>query len=188
TGSEKEAIRLQHEQYSAEIQQLESRLKELGLILKREPEKPAESLLVEGFKKESIRSLIAFFTSPAGQEVIRRMQELNINPRGSGGTEKADSPIAGKTFVITGTLPVRGRDEMADLIRARGGKVTGSVSRRTDYVIAGENAGSKLTDAQTLGIPILTEEQFNQLLGAASETPQPAAPPPKSTPHQLSLF
>ncbi|MDD2236759.1 MAG: NAD-dependent DNA ligase LigA [Kiritimatiellae bacterium] len=55
TGSEKEAIRLQHEQYSAEIQQLESRLKELGLILKREPEKPAESLLVEGFKKESIR-------------------------------------------------------------------------------------------------------------------------------------
>jgi DNA ligase (NAD+) len=74
------------------------------------------------------------------------------------------SPISGKTFVLTGTLPGLTRDEAKDMIEALGGKVAGSVSKKTDYLVAGAEAGSKLDKAQTLGITILDEIQFRELL------------------------
>jgi DNA ligase (NAD+) len=73
-------------------------------------------------------------------------------------------PFTGKTFVITGTLPTLKREEAKTLIEKAGGKVTGSVSKRTDYLLAGEEAGSKLDKAQVLGVPQLTEEQLLTLL------------------------
>ena len=73
--------------------------------------------------------------------------------------------IAGKTFVLTGTLPTLKRDQAQALIEAAGGKVSGSVSKKTDYVVAGEAAGSKLEKAQTLGIAVLSEEELLSLLG-----------------------
>ena len=73
--------------------------------------------------------------------------------------------ITGKTFVLTGTLPSLGRDEARDMIEKAGGKVSGSVSKNTHYVVAGEEAGSKLTKAQELGVAILDEAGLRALLG-----------------------
>jgi DNA ligase (NAD+) len=74
-------------------------------------------------------------------------------------------PFAGKAFVLTGTLPTLSRDEASAMIRNAGGNVTGSVSKNTDYVLAGESAGSKLDKARELGIAVLDETQFRALLG-----------------------
>jgi DNA ligase (NAD+) len=76
----------------------------------------------------------------------------------------ADGKVAGKTFVLTGTLPSLTRDDATDLIVTAGGKVTGSVSKKTDYVIAGEEPGSKLTKAEQLGVAILDEAGLRKLL------------------------
>ena len=75
-----------------------------------------------------------------------------------------DTRFAGKTFVLTGTLPTMTRAEASAVIEKLGGKVSGSVSKKTSYVLAGEEAGSKLTKAQQLGVPILTEEEFLQMV------------------------
>jgi DNA ligase (NAD+) len=78
--------------------------------------------------------------------------------------------LAGLTFVLTGTLPTMSRDEASALIKAQGGKVSGSVSKKTDYVVAGEAAGSKLTKAQELGVKVIDESALLDLLGQASQT------------------
>ena len=75
-----------------------------------------------------------------------------------------DEKLAGKTVVVTGTLPKLSRNEAKALIESHGGKAAGSVSKKTDYVLAGEAAGSKLTKAQELGIPVLSEAEFLALL------------------------
>ena len=75
-----------------------------------------------------------------------------------------DDRFSGKTFVLTGTLPTLKRDEAKALIEKYGGKASGSVSKKTSYVLAGEEAGSKLTKAQELGIEIITEEQFREMI------------------------
>ena len=73
-------------------------------------------------------------------------------------------PLAGKIFVLTGALPTLSRDEAKDLLEARGAKVAGSVSKKTDYVVAGSEAGSKLAKAESLGIPVLDEAGLRSLL------------------------
>ena len=83
----------------------------------------------------------------------------------SGGLHPENSPIAGKTFVLTGTLPTLKRDQAAALIEAAGGKVSGSVSKKTDFVVAGEAAGSKLEKAHALGVAVLNEEELLGMLG-----------------------
>ena len=77
-------------------------------------------------------------------------------------------PLSGKTLVITGTLPSMGRDEAKDLIEAAGGKVAGSVSKKTDFLLAGSEAGSKLTKAQELGVPVIDEAQLRGLLNGGA--------------------
>ena len=78
--------------------------------------------------------------------------------------EVKDMRFAGKTFVLTGTLPTYSRNEASTIIESFGGKTASSVSKKTDYVLAGEEAGSKLTKAQSLGITILSEDEFNELI------------------------
>jgi DNA ligase (NAD+) len=88
--------------------------------------------------------------------------------------ERATLPLAGKTVVLTGTLPTLSRDAAKDLLEAAGAKVAGSVSKKTHYVVAGEEAGSKLAKAQELGVPVLDEAGMLALLAAPSPTePQP---------------
>lgn len=77
--------------------------------------------------------------------------------------------FSGMTFVLTGTLPTLSRDEASDMIRKAGGKVSGSVSKKTSYVLAGEAAGSKLVKAQALSVPIISEEQFMVMLVQGKE-------------------
>jgi DNA ligase (NAD+) len=77
--------------------------------------------------------------------------------------------LTGKTFVLTGTLSRYTREQAGQIIQSLGGKVSGSVSKKTSYVIAGEAAGSKLTKAESLGVPVLTEEEFEQMTGVSGE-------------------
>ena len=94
------------------------------------------------------------------------MRELGIKPQNEKiNIARPEGPFAGKTFVLTGTLPTLTREAATAKIEAAGGKVTGSVSKKTDFVLAGEEAGSKLTKAQELGVKILDEAEFLRMAG-----------------------
>lgn len=104
------------------------------------------------------QSIHTFFAQPHNREVVEQLRACGIHWTENDGTaDLSPKPLAGKTLVLTGTLPTLGRDEAKELIEAAGGKVTGSVSKKTDYVVAGAEAGSKLDKAQTLGITVLDE-------------------------------
>ena len=111
-------------------------------------------------------SVLDYFASPAGQTTLQRIHELGIQPAPemSKVTAAETGIFAGKAFVLTGTLPTLTREEATARIEAQGGKVTGSVSKKTDYVLAGAGAGSKLEKAQQLGIKILDEAEFLKLI------------------------
>ena len=109
-------------------------------------------------------SIRRFFQEAHNLQVIRALREAGLSwPEGEA-AEVVGSPVAGKTLVLTGTLPTLSRDQAKDLIEGRGGKVSASVSKKTDFVVAGAEAGSKLERAQQLGITILDEAQLLQLL------------------------
>ena len=112
------------------------------------------------------QSVLDFFASSAGKKTLRRIKELGIHPK----TEKvsakkaAELPLAGKTFVLTGALPSMTREEATEKIEALGGHVTGSVSKKTDYVLAGADPGSKFDKAKELGVRIIGEPEFRKML------------------------
>lgn len=112
------------------------------------------------------QSLLDFFAEPHNVEVIEQLRAAGVHWPAIEVLSSADARLAGKTFVLTGTLPTMSRDDAKAKIEAAGGKVAGSVSKKTDYVVAGEEAGSKLTKAQELGVAILDETQLLQLLQA----------------------
>lgn len=110
------------------------------------------------------KSIVDYFGDEKNINLINRLKDLNLNMRYLGEeVNTSNENINGKTFVITGTLS-RPRDEIKEEIEGLGGNVTGSVTKKTDYVIAGEKAGSKLTKANELGIRVLTEEEYNNML------------------------
>ena len=110
------------------------------------------------------KSIVDYFYDEKNINLINRLKDLNLNMRYLGEeVNTSNENINGKTFVITGTLS-RPRDEIKEEIEGLGGNVTGSVTKKTDYVIAGEKAGSKLTKANELGISVLTEEEYNNML------------------------
>lgn len=110
------------------------------------------------------RSITAFLSDNLNRELIEQLRAAGIHWPESIRTPDAPKPFAGKTFVLTGTLPTLKRDEAASMIEAAGGKVAGSVSKKTSYVVAGEEAGSKLDKAQELGISIIDEAGLLRLL------------------------
>jgi DNA ligase (NAD+) len=115
---------------------------------------------------QSIRS---FFDAPHNREVVEQLRAVGISwPEGTGEAVDAPRPLLGKTLVLTGTLPTLGRDDAKALIEAAGGKVSGSVSKKTHYVVAGAEAGSKLDKARELGVPVLDEAGLQALLAAAA--------------------
>ncbi|MBU4609871.1 NAD-dependent DNA ligase LigA [Achromobacter sp. GG226] len=109
---------------------------------------------------------VHFLGEPHNREVLQSLLgECGVEPQAEAAPAAAGAVLAGKTFVLTGTLPTLTRDQAAQRIAAAGGKVSGSVSRKTSYVVAGEEAGSKLTKAQELGVPVLDEAGLIELLG-----------------------
>ncbi|MFM9053819.1 MAG: BRCT domain-containing protein, partial [Solirubrobacterales bacterium] len=98
-------------------------------------------------------------------EIIERLKGYGLKLRLEEGERRAEGgPLEGVTVVLTVTLPDLSRDEAAALVKAAGGKVTGSVSKKTDFLVAGENAGSKLSKAESLGVPVLDREGLDRLL------------------------
>ncbi len=166
---EKARREVRDDELKAEIAEIESRLETGGLKAK----------LVE-VGPVAAASVLNYFASPAGKKVLARIHELDITPErqallGSANDSSATgramlgAPLfAGKTFVLTGTLPTLTREAAAEKIESLGGRVSGSVSKKTDFVLAGEEAGSKLTKAQELGVKILDEAEFLKMCGAAA--------------------
>jgi DNA ligase (NAD+) len=138
-------------------------LRTMGAIL----DAPAEALQtipeVGPVVAASVRS---FADEPRNRELITKLAAAGVNMASQQPPvdQGAPGPLAGKTFVLTGTLPTMTRDEATAAIEGLGGKVAGSVSRKTSYVVAGDEAGSKLEKARSLGITILNEEEFRRLI------------------------
>jgi DNA ligase (NAD+) len=183
-AQEKEEWRSRVEQQSKlnkEIEQLVDDLKASGLVLKverktkrkRENKDQAPPIIsvTADIELEGIRNLLRFFESGTGQRILQQLRQLDIHPTTTtGGVEAPGGPsVAGKTFVLTGTLPTLSRDEASRLIREAGGDVSGAVSKNTDYVLAGESAGSKLDRAIKLGLRVLSEKEFLDMLGSKAE-------------------
>jgi DNA ligase (NAD+) len=150
TEAEKAKREQRDAELKADIAAIEARLEAGGLKAK----------LVE-VGPVAAASVLDYFASPAGKKVLARIRELNIKPQNekiSGATP--EGVFAGKTFVLTGTLPTLTREEATAKIEALGGKVTGSVSKKTDFVVMGEEAGSKLDKAQKLGVKVIDEKEF----------------------------
>ena len=178
------AAELAHEKISADIEKHKAATGErppTGWIpkqteLKAETLKLEERICEAGISEEIgpvvAKSVLTFFDSQAGKTILRRLAKLNISPVGSSPlaadalVSSSQQPLVGKTLVLTGTLPTLSRDEASRLIRDAGGNVTGSVSKNTDFLLAGEAAGSKLTKAKELGVNILSEKEFLDMLGS----------------------
>jgi DNA ligase (NAD+) len=110
------------------------------------------------------QSIHTFFQQPHNREVVEQLRACGVTWEEGEPAERAPKPLAGKTVVLTGTLPTLTRDEAKDMLEAAGAKVAGSVSKKTDYVVAGAEAGSKLDKARELGVPVLDEEGLKDLL------------------------
>jgi DNA ligase (NAD+) len=120
---------------------------------------------LEGVGPERARHVREYFQSELGRNLIADLAENGVKLTEEKRAVAESSGLAGKTVVVTGTLTKYGRKEIEDLIKSLGGKPSGSVSKKTDYVVAGESAGSKLTKAQELGVAVLDEDGFRRLLG-----------------------
>ena len=121
-----------------------------------------EICAIDGFGSVMAQSVVEFFARAGAADLVGRLAALGVNMTWQG--EARTDKLAGKTLVVTGTLPTLSRKEAEALIVRNGGKASGSVSKKTAYVVAGEAAGSKLTKAQQLGVPVLTEAEFLALL------------------------
>ena len=124
-----------------------------------------ELLSIEGFGEIMAESVLQYFADDNNRKLCDDLLSLGLRPWVP---RQASAALAGMTFVVTGTLPGYSRDEIENLIEKNGGKAAGSVSKKTSYVVAGEAAGSKLAKAQSLGVPVLTEQQLLELIERGS--------------------
>jgi DNA ligase (NAD+) len=154
--------KLEHKEPAEEIA---DRLIKAGFA-QRSKGKSAKQGIVTEVGPVVAQSVLGFFASVAGKKILQRMKELGIEPKNERVSPKkaAELPLAGKTFVLTGTLPSMTREEATERIEALGGHVTGSVSRKTNYVLAGAEPGSKLEKAKELSVKIIDEAQFREML------------------------
>ena len=124
-----------------------------------------ELMAVNDVGEVSAECIRRFFRNQKNRELLEHLKRLGVNME-SEETQTIESALTGKTLVVTGTLPTLGRKEAAELIEKYGGRVSGSVSKKTDFVLAGENAGSKLTKANELNVPVITEEELYRMINA----------------------
>ncbi len=121
-----------------------------------------EMSVIDGFGGVMAQSVENYFVRPSSRELVAKLSEAGVNMTDR--TPRVDDRFAGMTFVLTGTLPTMTRNEASELIERYGGKTSSSVSRKTSIVLAGEEAGSKLTKAQSLGVRIINEEEFLEMV------------------------
>jgi DNA ligase (NAD+) len=162
TNAEKATRELRDAALKVEIAAIEARL-DAGGLKQRLPE----------VGPVAAASVLNYLASTAGKKVLARIRELGIQPENelpAATAAESSGPFAGKTVVLTGALPSLTREQATAMIEAAGGKTSGSVSKRTDFVLAGAEAGSKLTKAQELGVRILDEAEFREMLGQAPPT------------------
>ena len=122
-----------------------------------------ELVAINDFGEITADCVINWFSHPQNRRICERLTEAGLLTSATA-APKGDK-LAGLTFVLTGTLPTMSRDEASALIKEAGGKVSGSVSGKTSYVVAGEAAGSKLTKAQSLGVKIISEDELKAMIG-----------------------
>lgn len=121
-----------------------------------------EIVSIDGFGDVMAQSVVNFFSHKESRELIERLKEYGVNTLSK--KEVKGTLFEGKTFVLTGTLPTLTRSEASEIIEQFGGKTSSSVSKKTDYVLAGEDAGSKLKKANDLGVTVITEEEFRNMI------------------------
>lgn len=119
-------------------------------------------LQIDGFGKIMAESVVEFFSSDSTKELIEKLKEVGVNMKSTNVVE--DTRFSGMTFVLTGTLPTLKRAEASKIIESFGGKTSSSVSKKTTYVLAGEEAGSKLDKANKLGVQVISEEEFKEMI------------------------
>ena len=162
-------------QVNFQIEDLVKSLQNAGVVLKierrkKQKDKSAPPVLevTANLELDGARNLLKFFETDVGRKILKRLHKLGIHPTETASKKSQTSVLvlAGKTFVLTGTLPTLSRDEASELIRNAGGNVTGSVSKNTDYVLAGESTGSKLDKAKELGVKVISENEFLDLIGS----------------------
>lgn len=135
--------------------QLSDHFKNIDAIIAADTE---DILQIEGFGQIMAQSIVDYFSSESGKDLIEDLRESGINMMSL--SQAKDERFSGLTFVLTGTLPTLKRSEASKIIEEHGGKTSSSVSKKTSYVLAGEEAGSKLDKANALGIPVISEEDF----------------------------
>jgi len=168
----KEAKKLRRKdsgQYHAlqnDLAEIRERLRRAGFAKPSKAKHGKENGIVNEVGPVVAQSVLNFFASATGKRILRRLKELGIEPKSEKvSREKASElPLAGKTFVLTGTLPSMTRDEATEKIETLGGHVTSSVSKKTDYVLAGAELGSKFDKAKELSVKIIDEAEFRKML------------------------
>lgn len=119
---------------------------------------------IKGIGEVSIKAISDFFAESQSKVILERLEKAGVNMRARSTDSLIDNRLEGATFVLTGTLPTLGREEAAQLIKEHGGRVSGSVSKKTTYLLAGEGVGDKMNKAQSLGVKIITEADFLNML------------------------
>ena len=120
---------------------------------------------IEGLGPNIAESIVDWFSQPANQKLLKKLKAANVWPVAKKDEKKKEGALTGFTFVVTGTLPTLSRDGVKEFIEENGGKVTDSVSKKTSYLVLGENPGSKAEKAQTLGVKIINEAELRKLAG-----------------------
>ena len=170
TELEKQQLASRHAEVIAEANAAGRRLLEAGFAAPAKKKSATDADVVTVVGPVVAQAALHWFAGESGHETLQRLHHLHIAPQGAT-PGAANQVFAGKTFVLTGTLEKLGRNEASEKIRALGGNVSSSVSRKTSYVVAGPGAGSKLEDAQTLGVTVLNEDEFLKMLAETGGSP-----------------
>jgi DNA ligase (NAD+) len=121
---------------------------------------------IEGVGPNIAASIVDWFAQPANRKVLKKLRTVGVWPVAKkDGKKKKEGALSGLTFVVTGTLPNLSREDAKEFIEANGGKVTDSVSKKTSYLVLGENPGSKLDKARSLGVKVIDETGLRKLAG-----------------------
>jgi DNA ligase (NAD+) len=155
-----------YEKLKAELGQICHRLIEVGFAEKSKSKNEKELAIVTEVGPVATESVLTFFASETGKQILQRMKQIGIRPKSEKKSRQklAALPFSGKTFVLTGALPSMTREEASAKIEELGGHVSSSVSKKTDYVLAGESAGSKLEKAKELGVKIIDEASLRKMI------------------------